>query len=186
MLCRSVPVLSQLRRRPDRPPDRCMPCIPADRFSADTARAARRPGLVRTRGRSMLPDRPAPSHRGCHGGGDRMRAARRRAKDWPGAVVSRAARGSGRCISSGVLPQGSRCPLLGTGLAEPVRYLLRTGDAPVVYPPYTCAGNAPDHQAARSACGCCERGTRRADVDLAQGIEAAHPRHRLGSGPRRS
>jgi len=56
---------------------------------------------------------------------------------------------------------------LGLDLVEPVIYLSWTGDVPVVHPPYTCAGNAPDHEAARSACGGCERGARTAEVDLA-------------------
>src|SRR5712691_3825412 len=41
-------------------------------------------------------------------------------------------------------------PSQGLDLAESVVYLSWTGDVPVVYPPYTCAGNAPDHEAARS------------------------------------
>jgi len=43
----------------------------------------------------------------------------------------------------------------GQGLdpAEPVMYLSWTGDGPVMYLPYTCAGDAPDHEAAMPACG---------------------------------
>jgi hypothetical protein len=69
-----------------------------------SARDGRRAGLVRTRGRGRLPHRPAPSHRGCRGGGDRVRVARRRAEDWHGAVASDAAGGSGRRASGGVMP----------------------------------------------------------------------------------
>ena len=99
------------------------------------ARAGRRAGLVRTRGRGRLPDRPAQSHRGCHGGGDRVRAARRRVEDWHGAVASDAARGSGRCASGGVMPQEfPGIPFQGLDLVEPVMYLSWTGDAPVVHP----------------------------------------------------
>jgi len=97
-----------------------------------------------------------------------VRVARLRVEDWHGAVASDAARGSGRCTSGGVMPQGgSGVPCQGLDLVKPVMYLSWTGDAPVVHPPYTCAGNAPDHEAARSACGGCERGARAAVVDLA-------------------
>ena len=81
-----------------------------------SAPAGRRAGLVRTCGRGRLPDRPAPSHRGCHGGGDRVRVARRRVEDWHGAVVSDAApriwtlRERRRHAA-----RVSRCPLSGTG-----------------------------------------------------------------------
>jgi len=133
-----------------------------------SARDGRRAGLVRTRGRGRLSYRPAPSLRGCHGGGDRVRVARRRVEDWHGAVASDAARGSGRCASGGVMPQGfPGIPSQGLDLVEPVMYLSWTDDAPVVHPPYICAGNAPDHEAARSACCGCERGARTAEVDLA-------------------
>ncbi len=84
-------------------PDWRMPRIHGGRFSAVLLARA---GLVRTRGRGRLPHRPAPSLRGYDGGGDRVRVARRRVEDWHGAVVSDAARGSGRCASGGVMPQG--------------------------------------------------------------------------------
>ena len=76
-----------------------------------SARTGRRAGLVRTRGRGGLPDRPAPSLRGRHGGGDRVRVARRRVEDWHGAVASDTAGGSGLCTSGGShVARGSRCP----------------------------------------------------------------------------
>jgi hypothetical protein len=34
--------------------------------------------------------------------------------------------------------------------------------------PYTCAGDAPDHEAAMPACSHCERGARSAYLDLAK------------------
>jgi hypothetical protein len=103
--------------------------------------ARRRAGLVRTRGRDGLPDRPAPSHRGSTG--------------------------------------GTGCAL------PPLRWTTSTAPAePVMYPPYTCAGDAPDHEAAMPACGRCEQGARSADVDLAKESGAFHrrrfPRYRLG------
>ena len=61
---------------PDCSPDWCMPCIPAGSFSAVLLQLGRRAGRVRTCGRGRLPDRPAPSRRGCHGGGGRVPAAR--------------------------------------------------------------------------------------------------------------
>ena len=45
-------------------------------------------------------------------------------------------------------------PSLGLDLAEPAVYLSWTGDAPVMYPPYSCAGDRPDHEAEVPACGC--------------------------------
>jgi len=35
-------------------------------------------------------------------------------------------------------------------------YLQWNAEVPVMYPPYTCAGDAPDHEAAMSARGYCE------------------------------
>ncbi len=63
-------------RRPDCSSDWCMPRIPGGRFSA--VLLATDGGLVLfvPAARGRLPHRPAPSHRGCHGGGDRVRAAR--------------------------------------------------------------------------------------------------------------
>jgi hypothetical protein len=64
-----------------------------------------------------------------------VRVAHCRVEDWPGAVVSDAAGGSGRCASGRVMPQGrSRIPSQGLDLAEPIMYLSWTGDAPVVHP----------------------------------------------------
>ena len=104
-LCRSMPVLSRYTgaRTVHLTGDFAHPGRPVLRRSA---RDGRRPGLVRARGRAGFHIGPAPSHPGCHGGGDRGRAARRRVEDWPGAVASDTARGSGRCASGGVMPQG--------------------------------------------------------------------------------
>jgi len=60
-----------------------------------------------------------------------------------------------------------------------------TGDGPVMYLPYTCAGDAPDHEAAMPACGRCERDVQSADLDLAknQGRSiGVVPRRRPGQG----
>ncbi len=56
-------------------------------------------------------------------------------------------------------------PSLGLDLAEPAVYLPWTGDAPVMYPPYSCAGDRPDHEAEVPACGCSERDGRPAAVE---------------------
>ena len=57
-------------------------------------------------------------------------------------------------------------PPLGLDPAEPVAYLSWTGDAPVVmYPPYSCAGDRPEHEAEVPACGCSERDSRPAAVE---------------------
>ena len=77
--------------------------------------------------------------------------------------------------------KGSRCPGQGLDPTEPVMYLSWTGDGPVMDLPYTCAGDAPDHEAAMPACGRCEPGARSADVDLAMESGAFHsvaPRYR--------
>jgi hypothetical protein len=82
-------------RAPDCSPDGYMPCIrPA--VLRRPARATRRAGLARTPGgRGRLPDRPAPSHQGCHAGGDQVRVARRRAEPWHGCRGERSCGGSG-------------------------------------------------------------------------------------------
>jgi hypothetical protein len=158
-----------LSTRPDGSPDGCMPYMPGGRFPA--VLLAMDGALVLFVPAAGAGCRIGPRHpvEGCRGGGDRGRAARRRVEDWHGAVASDAAGRSGRCASGGVMPQrGSRYPpSQGLDLVELVRYLSWTGDAPVVHPPYTCSGNAPDREAARSArCGC-ERDARTAEVDLA-------------------
>jgi hypothetical protein len=62
-------------------------------------------------------------------------------------------RNSGRCRKV------SRYPRSGAGSrVEMVMYLSWTGHAPVMYPSYTCAGDAPDREAVMPASGCCERG----------------------------
>ncbi len=105
-------------------------------------------------------------------------------EDQHGAVESGAVPGSGR--RGQPRRQAARVPgVPGPGLdpAEPVMYLSWTGDGPVIYLPYTCAGDAPDHEAAMPACGRCERGARSTDVDLAKESGAFHgavPRYRPG------
>ncbi len=144
--------------------DWCMPRIPGGRFLRRSARAGRQAGLDRTCGRGGLPDQPAPSHR--HRGGDLVRAARRR--------VGRLARCRGERHCAGLdaaraaltnVAGAFPVPFSGLDLTELVVYLSWTDDVLVVDPPYTCAGNAPDHchQAARSGCSCGERGARTAD-----------------------
>jgi hypothetical protein len=56
-------------------------------------------------------------------------------------------------------------PPLGLDPAEPVVYLSWTGDTPVMYPPHSCAGDRPDHEAEVPACGCSERDGRPAAVE---------------------
>ena len=119
------------------------PGRPVLRRSARTGRWA---GLVRTRGRGGQPDRPAPSHRGCHGGGDRVPAARP-----PGGRLAWC-RGERHCARVWTLHERRHhvarvpdVPSQGLDLVEPVMYLSWTDDVPIVYPPYTCAtGNVQD------------------------------------------
>ena len=121
-----------------------MPCIPGGRpVLRRSAPAGWRAGLVRACSRGRLPDRPAPSHRGCHGGGNRARVATTRwrtgATPWRAAlrqiwVPHERPRYTAR--------KSSRCHLSGLDPAEPVMYLPWTGDRPVMHPPYTCAGEA--------------------------------------------
>ena len=97
-----------------------------------------------------------------------MRAARRRVEDWHGAVASDTARGSGPCTSGVIMSQGGSpdVPSQGLDLVEPVMYLSWTDDVPIVTAlpaPVTCL----DHQAAKSACCCCERGARPTGADPA-------------------
>jgi hypothetical protein len=56
-------------------------------------------------------------------------------------------------------------PPLGVDPVEPVVYLSWTDDAPVMYPPYTCADDAPVHEATMPVCGCCERDSWSADAE---------------------
>lgn len=67
----------------------------------------------------------------------------------------------------------------GQGLdpAEPVMYAEWTGVGPVMYLPYTCAGDESDHEPATTARGLCERGARSADQGRPIGVV---PRYRPG------
>ena len=70
--CRSAPVLSRytalgLPRLTGACPESRRPVL------RRSAPAGWRAGIVRACSRGRLPDRPAPSHRGCHGGGNRAR-----------------------------------------------------------------------------------------------------------------
>ena len=94
-----------LRGRPDCSPDWYIPRIPGGRFSA--VLLAMDDGLVLFVPAAGAGFRIGPRHpieaatetvTGC--------VARRRVEDWHGAVVSDPARGSGRCASGGVMPQG--------------------------------------------------------------------------------
>ena len=165
LLCRSAPVLSRYTA------PGLLRLTGACRASRRpvlrrSARAGRRAGLVRACGRGRLPDRSASSHQGAAEAATGCAPPARRIEDWPGRC-----RGQRRCAwvwtlherrchVAGGVPGG---PSQGLDLAELVMYLSWTGDVLVVDPPYTCAGNAPDHQAARSGCGCGERGARTAD-----------------------
>ena len=137
-----------LRGPPDCSPDWCMPRIPVGRFCA--VLPATDGGLVLfvPAARAGFRISPAPSRPGCHGGGDRARVARCPAEDWHGAVAGDAARGSGRCTSGGVMPQGfPSIPSQGLDLVEPVMHLSWTGDVPVVHPPCSRAtGNVQDER----------------------------------------
>ena len=129
-----------------------------------SARAGRQAGLVRTRGRGRLPDRPAPSHRGCHRGGDRVRAAAGM-QDRHGAAASDAVPGSGR--------RGERRRHAARVPGVPVRDWIRwsrscTCRGLAIYLSCTRRVPAPmKRRIARPASGCCERGARSTDVDLA-------------------
>ena len=115
--------------------------------------------------------------------GDRVCVAATGMEDQHGAVASGAVPGSGRRGEPRRHAAGvPGVPGQGLDPAEPVMYLSWTGDGPVIYLPYTCAGDAPDHKAAMSACGRCERGARAADLDLAKESRAFH-RRRSTAGP---
>ena len=94
------------RGRPDCSPDWCIPRIPGGRFSA--VLLATDGGLVLFVPAAGAGCRIGPRHpvEGCHGGGDRVRVARRRVEDWHGAVASDTARGSGLCASGVIMSQG--------------------------------------------------------------------------------
>ena len=113
-------------------------------------------------------------HRHRDGRPARRRGERRGAQDLDAAA------------SRGVMQQGFP--------VSPVRDWIRRGpghvpvvdcDGPVMYLPYTCAGDAPDHEAAMPACGRCERGARSADLDLAKESRAFH-RRRSAAGRART
>ena len=124
------------------------------------ARARRRAGLVRTRAAGVggLLDRPAPSHPGS-AEGERVCVAATGMEDQHGAVASGAVPGSGRRGEPRRhAPRVHGVPSQRLDPAEPVTYLSWTGDGPVMYKSYTCAGDAPDREAAIPACGRCEEG----------------------------
>jgi hypothetical protein len=70
----------------------------------------------------------------------------RRVEDWHGVVASDTARVWTLRERRHHVARVSGFPSQGLDLVELVMYLSWTGDVPVVYPPYTCAGNAPDHE----------------------------------------
>ena len=98
-------------------------------------------------------------------------------EDQHSAVAGGAVPGSGR---RGELrrhaPRVHGVPGQGLDPADPVTYPSWTGDGPVMYQPYTCAGDVPDREAAMPACGRYEKGARSADVDLAKESGAFHAR----------
>jgi hypothetical protein len=85
-----------------------------------------------------LIEAPTEGMTGCASPPPEWRPARRRC-DRRGARIWTARRASASCN------KGSRCPRQGLGPADPVMCLSWTGDGPVMYLPYTCAGDAPDH-----------------------------------------
>ena len=150
---------------PDCSPDCCMPCIPGGRFSAVPLQPGG--GLVLSlpaagTGCRIGPRHPIKAPRRRRPGARRPSPDRRlaRAVAWPATLRVVWMLHERRCHVAG---GRSRRPSQGQGLAELVMYLSSTGDVLVVDPPYTCAGNAPDHQAARSDRGGGERGARTAD-----------------------
>jgi hypothetical protein len=123
-----------LHGRPDCSPDWCIPRIPGGRFSA--VLLATDGGLVLFVPAARGGFRIGPRHpvEGCTEAVTGCAPPARRVEDWHGAVVSDAARGSGRCASGGVGPQGfPGIPSQGLDLVEPVMYLSWTGDVPVVH-----------------------------------------------------
>ena len=136
--------------RPDCSPDWCA-AHPGRPVLRRSARAGRRAGLVQYPRPGRAADRPAPSHRGC---AEVVTGACRPPPGWKtGTAPWRATLRPdlGAAASGGVTPQGFPVSL-GQGLdpAEPVMYLSWTGDVPVVYPPYTCAGDMPGSPRPRS------------------------------------
>ena len=166
LLCRSVPVLSRYPGTRTAPSDWCLPCIPA---------AGSPPFCSSWAGRScpcLRPGQAAGSARVIHHGAAEavtecappVAGYRRlaRAVLWPATLrVGLDAPRAALTNVAGAFP----VPFSGLDLTELVVYLSWTDDVLVVDPPYTCAGNAPDHchQAARSSCSCGERGARTAD-----------------------
>ena len=78
-------------RAPDCSPDWCMPRIPGGRFSAVLLQLGGGLVLSVPAAGARLPDRPAPSHRGRHGGGNQARVATTRVEDRRDTVASGAA-----------------------------------------------------------------------------------------------
>jgi len=88
-------------RAPDCSPDWYMPCTRSAVLPPSCPRQAAGWSCSHPGGRGRLPDRPTPSHQGCHAGGEQVRAARRRVEHWLGCVASDAARGSGGVRAAG-------------------------------------------------------------------------------------
>jgi hypothetical protein len=155
-LCRSAPVLShypviRLSGHRDCSSDD-VPDIPAARFRSSPSCSRWAAGWPYS---CLRPGRAA--------GSARTIPSRLQLRRWPSA---RRCRWDGRptqprCGSGGVVPQGF--PM------SPVRAWIRqsrsmclpwTGDGPVIYPPYTCAGDMPGSPGREVRSCCCERGAR--------------------------
>ena len=110
------------------------------------ARAGRRAGLVRTRGRGGQAAGSARAISSRLHGGDRLCVAATGMGDQHDAVASGAVPGAGhRGEPRRHAPRVPGVPGQGLDPAEPVIYLAWTGDGPVMYLPYTCAGDTLDH-----------------------------------------
>jgi hypothetical protein len=111
------------------------------------------------------------------GRGERVCLAAIGMKDQRGAVASGAMPGSGRRGEPRRhAPRVHGVPSQGLDPAEPVTYLSWTGDGPVMYQSYTCAGDAPDREAAIPRVAAVRKAPGSADVDLAKESGAFHRR----------
>jgi len=98
-------------------------------------------------------------------------------KDQHGAVASGAMPRSGRRGEPRRhAPRVHGVPSQGLDPAEPITYLSWTGDGPVMYQSYTCAGDAPDREAAIPRVAAVRKAPGSADVDLAKESGAFHRR----------